>query len=139
MDSQALVVLQIPKDGAASQGHNALSPINVTLDQKPISTSNLHRPHPLQPQDVPAATWDDLVHRGTTLGDVGAPAALDPDDTSHIMAVVGQGDGQEHIQEQEEGENVKKWDDLVQFQAVLGEGGTSASEMEKKDRLGKFF
>ena len=101
---------------------NPMSPVSVTLHE--------HTNHSLPPivQTQAIGTWDDLVRNGITLGDTGAPAALDPDD--HPVPTDG------HAQAGAAGgEREKTWSGLVEAGAVLGEGGSTASGADMKVKL----
>ena len=100
---------------------NPMSPVSVILEH-----SNHLLPPIIQPQAI--GTWDDLVRNGITLGDTGAPAALDPDD--HPIPAHGQAQAVEVGKARE-----KTWSGLVEVGAVLGEGGFTASEVDMKVKL----
>jgi hypothetical protein len=93
-----------------------MSPVSVTLHEH----TNHLLPPIVQPQAI--GSWADLVQNGITLGDTGAPAALDPDD--HPVPIHGQAQSAEPEKERE-----KTWSGLVEVGAVLGEGGLTASEV----------
>jgi hypothetical protein len=69
-------------------------------------------------------TWDELVQNEITLGDTGAPAALDPDDTPREIPVHGLGEKKKET-----------WSELVFLGAVLGDDGTNELDMDKKVKL----
>jgi hypothetical protein len=96
-----------------------MSPVSVTLHEP----THHSLPPIIQPQAI--GTWEDLVPNGITLGDTGAPAALDPED--HPVPVQGQAQAAEAGKERE-----KTWSVLVKEEAVLGEGGLTASEVVMK-------
>jgi hypothetical protein len=98
-----------------------MSPVSVTLEH-----ANHSLPPIIQPQAI--GSWDDLVRNGITLGDTGAPAALDPDDNP--VPIHGQVQSAEPEKERE-----KTWSGLVEVGAVLGEGGLTASEVDMKVKL----
>jgi hypothetical protein len=98
-----------------------MSPVSVTLEH-----TNHLLPPIIQPQAI--GSWDDLVRNGITLGDTGAPAALDPDD--HPVAIHDQVQAVEA-----EGGKEKTWSGLVEVGAVLGEGGLTASEVDMNVKL----
>jgi hypothetical protein len=98
-----------------------MSPVSVTLEP----TNHSHPPI-VQPQVI--GSWDDLVRNGITLGDTGAPAALDPDDNP--VPIHGQVQSAESEKERE-----KTWSGLVEVGAVLGEGGLTAAEVDMKVKL----
>jgi len=100
-----------------------MSPISVTLDQ-----TRSHAQLPPQPPAV--GTWDELVRNEITLGDTGAPAALDPDDPAIPSHAEGQGYGQAENEEKKE-----TWSALVEVGAVLGDDGTDVLDMDKKVKL----
>ena len=101
---------------------NPMSPVSVTLHER----TNHSLPPIVQTQAI--GTWDDLVRNGITLGDTGAPAALDPDD--RLVPTHG------HAQAGAAGEEREKtWSGLVEAGAVLGEGGLTASEVDMKVKL----
>jgi hypothetical protein len=100
-----------------------MSPISVTLHQ---SKSHAHTQAESQPQAKLVGTWDELVQNEITLGDTGAPAALDPDDTPREVLAQGQGRGEE---------KKETWSELVVLGAVLGDDGTNELDMDKKVKL----
>ena len=100
-----------------------MSPITVTLNQDP--THSHARPQP-RAQTQLVGTWDELVRNEITLGDTGAPAALDPDDTPAAIREGGQGQGEE---------KKETWSALVEVGAVLGDDGTNELDMDKKVKL----
>jgi len=71
-----------------------------------------------------------MVRNEITLGDTGAPAALDPGDPAIQEHAQGQGHGQAEGEEKKE-----TWSELVEIGAVLGDDGTDVLDMEKKVRL----
>jgi hypothetical protein len=88
-----------------------VSPISVTLHQ---AHSHPHAHAHIQPKLV--GTWEELVQNEITLGDTGAPAALDPDDENTPREVPAQGEGEE---------KKETWSRLVDVGAVLGNDGTN--------------
>jgi hypothetical protein len=92
-----------------------MSPVSVTLHEP----TNQSLPPIIRPQAI--GTWEDLVRNGITLGDTGAPAALDPED--HPVPV-----HQSAQLSKAEKEREKTWSGLVEGGAVLGEGGLIASD-----------
>jgi hypothetical protein len=104
---------------------NPISPVSVVLNDLPHNRAA----GPMVLNHT-IGSWDKLVEKGVTLGDTGAPAALDPDDHPHPNTVQGQGAIQG-----EEGEKEKTWSGLVEVGAVLGDGGNTASEVDIKVQL----
>lgn len=99
-----------------------MSPISVTLNQT-------HPPPQPQPQTELVGTWDEFVRNKITLGDTGAPAALDPDDIPPVVS--GQ---RQEARKEREGKN-ETWSALVEIGAVLGDDGTNELDMDKKVKL----
>jgi len=118
-DSQEFTCTYVPTTENDANDANPMSPISVTLNE----VQHTHYTSPVIAAQI-IGTWQQLVDNGITLGDTGAPAALDPDD--HPLH-----NSDTDREEEQEKEKEKTWSVLKHVGAVLGDGGNTASELDK--------